>query len=799
MLAGPSGAALGTVVLLTLFTVATIVAWVQVPSAQAPAQRLIPQTGLEQSLRSTQAVISQQRAASLDYLATRQGRYLALFRRDDGVFTARFDVMSKVATAGNELTLLPELASAVRTWESWGDRELTALAARPHRHHGGLPRSRRTFHRSQILRAGTRLYTMAEADEASLARLASQPLTVSRPASAGFPAWKLILVVLLLAGLGLGAFFGYRTVTTLSEEESRRRQAEGMVTALVGWERRYRSVLENLPHALLIVGLDGKISEANQAAATMLSFESPHPLQGIRLASVIPGLKLNATEDGSEKDTALETRDDIRGQFEVSRADGSSFTADVSVSNAQDDSGAMSQYLVLLADASAGDSTIDRLRHEVLHDPLTGLANRICLHDRMALATRLHRRSGTGFALMLLDLDRFKEINDSFGHDLGDQLLKELAGRLTSILRASDTVARIGGDEFGILLPGAGEDSARELARQIRMSISMPFVLKGERFVIDCDVGISAFPRHGSDAESLFRCAEIALYSAKSAQHPVVVYDPAHDNYDPNRLVLLGELYEAVERDQLELYFQPKVRLNTGRVEYVEALLRWNHPERGFIPPGEFIPVAERSEMIRHLTLWVLRAALKQCRLWHDAGLDVCVAVNLSASNLHDPDLCDSIVRLLRECAVSPTWLRLEVTETAVMTDPERAAEILSRLDDMGISLSIDDFGTGYSSLAYLRRLPFSEIKIDRSFVMRMATDQEDAAIVRSVVELGHSLELEVVAEGVEDGQTLEMLRSWECDQAQGFFLSRPVDADGLARWLTEHEHAASGSASSVA
>jgi len=438
----------------------------------------------------------------------------------------------------------------------------------------------------------------------------------------------------------------------------------------------------------------------------------------------------------------------------------------------------------------------EALRHQALHDPLTGLPNRTLLRDRLdqALLTVARRppdaaspaNRGT-VALLLLDLDRFKEVNDTFGHQYGDLLLRQVAGRLRDLLPPSGVVARLGGDEFAILLPGSDENAATIMAPTVRAALDAPFVVERQALRIGVSVGIALNPACGAsvDADTLLRQADIAMYTAKRDDEDYAVYAPALDAYTPQRLTLITDLRQAIVDDALFLHYQPKCDTATGRVESVEALARWRLPHRGLIPPGEFIPLAETTGLIGPLTRWALGAALAQCRAWQRQGLCLPVAVNLSAATLRDVSLLDTVVQLLDANDVSPTLLRIEVTESVLMADAERAREALSRLAALGVRVSIDDYGTGYSSLSYLTRLPVDEIKIDRSFVQQMNVSPTDAAIVASTVALGHNLGLRVVAEGVEDRETWDRLAAMGCDTIQGYYLSRPLPADALEAWLT--------------
>ena len=424
----------------------------------------------------------------------------------------------------------------------------------------------------------------------------------------------------------------------------------------------------------------------------------------------------------------------------------------------------------------------DRLAHQALHDGLTDLPNRALLHEMIQAALRTPRQDAARVALLLMDLDRFKEINDTFGHQQGDKLLRQVGERLRDTVRAADTVARLGGDEFAILLPAAGAAGAVTVAMAILRALDQPFVLEGYSMTLGASIGITLAPDHGQDAITLLRRADVAMYTAKRDGGGHALYTAEQDQYSPDRLGLTGELRQAIDQDGLSLHYQPKVDLKTGCLDGVEALVRWPHPDRGLLPPDQFIPLAEHTGLIAPLSRWVLATALRQCRAWRDEGLEIRVAVNLSARLLLDEHLIETIADLLLAHRVSPADLELELTESAVMADPARALDVLRGLHQMGIRLSIDDFGTGYSSLAYLNRLPVDEVKIDKSFVLDLRADAA-ATIARSIIDLGHNLGLVVVAEGVEDQAAYERLGAMGCDLAQGYYLSRPIPAADLAAW----------------
>ncbi|MDQ1711138.1 MAG: hypothetical protein QOE45_588 [Frankiaceae bacterium] len=430
--------------------------------------------------------------------------------------------------------------------------------------------------------------------------------------------------------------------------------------------------------------------------------------------------------------------------------------------------------------------------HEALHDTLTGLPNRRLLLRQAGDAIEEADRCGYQVGLFLLDLDRFKDVNNTLGHNVGDELLRHVGERLGSVLRPEDTVARLGGDEFGVLLPVIRDQAAaEEVAERIRTALTQPFALQEVALDLEASIGIALYPAHANDVDLLMQRADVAMYHAKEARSGIEAYDSACDPHSTQRLSLFGQLRRAIEDDELVLHYQPKVDLGTGRVSGVEALVRWQHPERGLLPPDTFVPLAEQTGLMKSLTSNVLEQALRQTAAWSESGLSIRMAVNVSARDLHDDTFCDRVSDALSRTGVAASMLELELTERVVMADPQRAMENLTALARLGVRLSLDDFGTGYSSLAYLRRLPVTEIKIDKSFVLRMDVDDEDATIVRSTIDLAHGLGLRVIAEGVETAETWQRLSDLGCDAAQGYFLSRPKPAEVVTDWLTARDNVA--------
>jgi diguanylate cyclase (GGDEF)-like protein len=427
-------------------------------------------------------------------------------------------------------------------------------------------------------------------------------------------------------------------------------------------------------------------------------------------------------------------------------------------------------------------------RHQALHDALTGLPNRALFWDRVEHTLRVAEREQERVAVLLLDLDRFKEVNDTLGHPAGDALLKELGSRLGGVLRSSDTVARLGGDEFGIVCEISHLNDIAPLVDKIRRAVEVPVMLEELVIGVEASIGVALYPDHGDGADTLLRRADAAMYAAKEENAAFAVYDSEAHGYDAARVTLVSELRRAIDERELVLHYQPKAMLESGAIQSVEALVRWQHPERGLVFPDAFIPLAQRTTLIKPLTLYVLDEAVRQCVEWQKQGVTLSVAVNLSPRNLLDTNFAQEVADVLARHSFDPQLLELEITETAMLANPFRTKAVLEDLSKMGVRLSIDDFGIGYSSLAYLKGLPVDEIKIDRSFVMKMTEDADDATIVRSTIDLAANLGLDVVAEGVENEAIWNRLRELGCHTAQGYYLSRPVPPDALVEWLEQRD-----------
>ncbi len=436
-----------------------------------------------------------------------------------------------------------------------------------------------------------------------------------------------------------------------------------------------------------------------------------------------------------------------------------------------------------------------RLRHQAtenehlaMHDALTDLPNRNLFHDRAQQAILAAKRDESLVGLLILDLDRFKEVNDTLGHQSGDLLLQEVATRLRSRMRESDSVARLGGDEYGLLLPGIRTTAdAVAIANEVRALLRTSVLLQGITLELDVSVGIAVYPEHGGDVDTLMQRADVAMYVAKKDHSGCELYAAARDDYSPGRLALASELRRALDEHELILHYQPQVDLASSRIVAVEALVRWLHPNEGLLGPDQFVPLSETTGQIRELTVYVLNAALDQLRAWRTSGLDLRIAVNLSARDLVDLTFPATVAQMLTARDLPADRLELEITESVILADPIRARAILNQLSDIGIRLAIDDYGSGYSSLGYLKRLPVNTIKIDRSFVMNMEHDNNDTVIVRSTIDLGRNLGLRVVAEGVETETALDQLATLECDYAQGYFLSRPLPPTEVEALIQAH------------
>jgi diguanylate cyclase (GGDEF)-like protein/PAS domain S-box-containing protein len=585
--------------------------------------------------------------------------------------------------------------------------------------------------------------------------------------------WAAIVLDTTAASLGLLlAFAG----AMLGRAEHRAHWPSAKTGALPVDDRVTRKLVDSSFDAIVTFDPGGAVLSCNGAAERMFG----------RLAAELVGQPVTRLlPDEHHRALAAWAQDGGSRELVALRRDGTRIPVDVALSRMQIDTRWVG--IAILRDISERKAQHAELERMALHDALTGLPNRTLLGDRIAQAINAAKRSGEAMAVLLLDLDRFKEVNDTLGHVVGDRLLTMIGPRLRRPLREADTVARLGGDEFAILLPGPTDvPAACSIAERIVEAFRDPFVIDDMALELGISIGVALYPEHGEAAELLLQHADAAMYAAKRNGFGFVVYNAEAEGNRARRLSLTGELRRAIEDDQLSLCFQPKVEAQGGTLAGVEALLRWHHPEQGLIAPEHFVPNAEHTGLIRPLTLWVVNAVLRAQRTWREAGFEINAAVNLSVKSLHDPELVKVLGLLFERWQTKARCLTLELTESALMADPDTAMTVLKRVADLGCRLSLDDFGTGYSSLAYLQRLPIEELKIDRSFVAAMTEDDNAAVVVRSVIKLAKSLGLTVVAEGVESEDAFDWLRSLGCDQMQGFYLGQAMTSDELLAWLKQ-------------
>ncbi|MBL0038035.1 MAG: EAL domain-containing protein [Nitrosomonadales bacterium] len=477
-----------------------------------------------------------------------------------------------------------------------------------------------------------------------------------------------------------------------------------------------------------------------------------------------------------------------QGEITDRRKNGESYVEWLSISTMKDARGEFSHYIAVVSDISERKAAEERMVYIAQHDFLTNLPNRMMLHDRLAQAIAHAGREQRKVAVMFLDLDRFKGVNDTLGHLVGDKLLKVVAGRISSVARTSDTVSRLGGDEFAVMLPYIeNTDDVATIAIKLLASIAGSCVIDGNEIEVTTSIGISVFPEDGNDSESLIAHADAAMYQAKgNGRNNYQFFTHEMNRRTLERMAIKNKLSHALERNELFLLYQPQVDLQSGRIVGVEALIRWNHPVYGHVLPAQFIPIAEENGLIPPMGEWVLREACRQNQEWRKLGLmKITMAVNLSAVQFRQKNLGEIIKAILYESGLAPSGLELEITEGVVMQDAEAAILLLEDMKAMGLKLSVDDFGTGYSSLSYLKRFPIDKFKIDQSFVRDLATDTDDAVIVSTIISMAHSLKLKVIAEGVETAEQLAFLKQQGCDEIQGYYFSQPVSAEEFTKLLS--------------
>ncbi len=540
-----------------------------------------------------------------------------------------------------------------------------------------------------------------------------------------------------------------------------------------------KKALKSKFDGIITINESGTIESLNSIAQQIFRYE-PAELRGRNIELLIPGLYL--VGEISNNDKPLEQAYEAKAH----RGDGTTTPVEVVLSEVANCDSAM--FVVLVRDISERTTKRASIEYQVVYDALTGLPNRILFYDRLHQGILTGKRLESPFSVFIIDLDDFHEVNDCLGHYAGDWVLQQVASRLSGELRESDTVARLGGDEFAVLLPTAhSAEQARYVADKLLNALREPLEIDGQQVSLTASLGIALYPANGRDAQALIQHADLAMSMAKDTHGSKVIYEPDKSTVSGNNnLQLKSELHQALKNDELVLHYQPKIDIKTGQMTSVEALVRWQHPDHDLLTPDRFIHLAEQTGYIRPLGIWTIRTALEQCAKWRAAGYPLNVAVNISTHNLEDEDFPDQVLDVINGCSAKPEWLELEITESAVMSDPSHARKVLEQLDSLGMRLSIDDFGTGYASLTYLKQLPVDEIKIDKSFVIDMTEDNDDNVIVRATIDLAHNLGLKVVAEGVVTYQAWCLLAALGCDAAQGYYISRPLSAGQITRWLVE-------------
>jgi diguanylate cyclase (GGDEF)-like protein/PAS domain S-box-containing protein len=591
---------------------------------------------------------------------------------------------------------------------------------------------------------------------------------ITQAQSGSLPKLQLAMSALGLTGLCLGAVV------------TERRQAE---RAIRESEKRYRLLFERNLAGVFRTTLAGSFVECNQATACMFGYDSPEEVMEVPVTNLY-----DAASDREGFLTKLKSEKSVTNhEMKFRRKNGESAWAVLNVSLVDDDSGIASIVEGTLVDITERKVAEERVQSLAYYDALTGLPNRILMHDRLSKALATARRQMHKVALLFFDLDRFKIINDSLGHSVGDLLLQDVAERLKSCAREEDTVARLGGDEFLIVLTHVNDiPGAAVSAERFMDAMTARFVIQGHSLNIGCSLGISVFPEHGADSETLIKHADAAMYSAKDIGRNNFQFFTADMNAQAvERLTLENGLRLALDQKELFLMYQPQMNIATGKISELEALLRWQHPVLGLVPPDKFIRIAENSGLIVPIGEWVLRTACSQARKWQDEGLPpVSVAINVSAVQFRQQGFCELIRRVLRETGLAPHYLELELTESLLLGNADVTLSVLQELKAMGLTLAIDDFGTGYSSFSYLKRFPVSKLKIDRSFVRDVAVNPDDAAITTAIISMAKSLNLKVIAEGVEDEAQMSFLRAHQCDEIQGYYFSRPLAVDKVAEKL---------------
>ncbi|HEX5338501.1 MAG TPA: EAL domain-containing protein, partial [Gallionella sp.] len=575
---------------------------------------------------------------------------------------------------------------------------------------------------------------------------------------------------------------GIGTILSIARDITERKRLEKM---LRGRNKEITSLIENTPDYVIRFDRECRYLYVNSAFEKIVGapadgFIGKTPLE------IMDGPVNRCYEDKIREvvDTGRSVEAEMQGAFSVGMG---RFNYHIRYTPEFDASGRVVSVLAVGRDISGLKEAEQRLNHLATHDALTGLPNRTLFHDRLQQAMAISHRNATCTVLMLIDLDHFKNINDTLGHTVGDELLIQVARELRAVLRDGDTVARLGGDEFVVVMQDVPEHYDLDAgADKVLRAIARLAVIQGHQIYINASMGVTVYPGDGADGETLLRNADTAMYFAKAQGRNCYRYFSEDMNQDmQERLSLSAGLRDALKNDEFELHFQPKVLLKNGELSGMEALIRWRHPQQGMIPPGRFIPVAEACGLIAEIGAWVIEAAARQIRAWLDAGLEpVKVAVNLSAAQCRNEEIVQQIGNVLEKNAIEGRYLEMEITESMVMHDAEKAIRIFWLLKEMGVSVAIDDFGTGHSSLSYLKRFPIDSLKIDKSFVDDIETDKSDAEIVCAIITLAHSLGMQVVAEGVETGAQLDFLRNNGCEEVQGYYFSKPRPASEMTALL---------------
>ncbi len=575
-----------------------------------------------------------------------------------------------------------------------------------------------------------------------------------------------------------------------------------MDEALYLEQERLQVTLESIGEAVASTDIEGNVTFLNVVGKSLTGWAWPdargRPITDV--FRVVDGTSRQAFLDPLEAALREDRTVHLLNALLVKR-DGTETPVEAAVSPMHDREGHAIGTVIVLRDVSAARVMARQMTHSAEHDDLTGLPNRLLLNDRISHAVTLAPRHGKRIAILFLDLDGFKHINDSLGHAIGDRLLKSIADRLVGCVRASDTVSRQGGDEFVVLLSETDQwEDVAVVAQRMLAAVAQPLTIDGNEIFVTTSIGVSLYPGDGRDAETLIKNADTAMYQAKEdGRRTYQFFEPAMNVRAVERQSIEGSLRRALDREEFAVHYQPKIDLRTGAIIGAEALIRWHHPSRGMVPPDVFIPIAEECGLIESIGNWVLRSACQQARTWLDAGLPLrTIAVNVSATELWQKGFMGGLTSILDETSIDPTFLELELTEGVLMKNADAAAVVLRDLRETGVQIAIDDFGTGYSSLSYLRAFPIDALKIDQSFVRQIGEVGDDAGIVIAVISMARSLKLRVVAEGVETFEQMTFLQGQDCDEAQGFYFSRPLPADRFERLVRTGLGAGAGLADGV-